>query len=92
MASYYNGSPGPMADGTRFSHSGMFCAVSRYGPFHLGQQLLVYSPKLHRSVHVTARDYTAKRIRNRVDLCPKAARVLMGPRYKIIGVIKVKVT
>ena len=56
VCTYYEGSPGPLADGTRYSQASPFVA-SRVYP--LGSRLRLTNPKTGRSLVVTVRDRTA---------------------------------
>ena len=72
VCTYYEGSPGPLADGTRYSQASPFVA-SRVYP--LGSRLRLTNPKTGRSLVVTVRDRTAPG-RTNLDLPVRDFRLL----------------
>ncbi len=88
-ASYYTSSPGKLSDGTKYTNATYFAATARRRD--LGKKKRLYCPSSGRYVVVTIRDYVPGLGRNHIDLNRYAFRHLVGPRYRIIGIVKVKI-
>ena len=84
IATYYTHSPGRLADGTLYN-SGYFCAAPKR--FKLGQKLRIAYPVSGRRITVTVRDRGCSHL----DLSQTAFKALVGPRYKVIGKVTVKI-
>jgi rare lipoprotein A (peptidoglycan hydrolase) len=85
-ATFYTGSPGPLADGTRYGQAGHFCAAP--GRIPLGARLLITETKSGRRLVATVRDRGRFSPRN-LDLPSRSFRALAGPRYRVIGRIRI---
>jgi len=86
IATFYSGSPGPLADGTSYHQRGDFCAAPRHIP--LGSQLLVRNLSNGRRLVVTVRD-RGNFGRNVIDLPSRSFSRLAGRGWREKGIVKI---
>lgn len=80
-ATFYEGSRGPLADGSRYSAAGHFCAAWQYP---LGT-IIRLRARNGRSVIVTVRDRGPA-----YDLPTRTFAALCGPRWREVGRLRVQ--